>query len=75
MASGLQQYTQAGNMKPPSRRLIVQWVIIIERSKLSKEIIVNSFKSAHLILLLTGQRIQRLTALRREKRVRQELSS
>ena len=25
MASGLQQYTEAGNLKPPSRRTIVQW--------------------------------------------------
>ena len=27
MASGLQDYTEAGNVKLPSRRLIVQWVI------------------------------------------------
>ena len=27
MASGLQQYTEAGNLKPPSRRTILQWIL------------------------------------------------
>ena len=43
----------ARNMKPSSRRLIVQWVITAW-SKLSKEIMVNSFKVCALNTAVDG---------------------
>ena len=43
MAEGVHQYTEAGNMKPPPRKKIVQW-IFESWAALSKEVIVESFK-------------------------------
>ena len=49
MAEVVHQYTEAGNMKPPPRKKIVQW-ILESWAALSKEMIVESFKSCSLNL-------------------------
>ena len=56
MASRLQQYTEAGNLRPPSRKNIVQW-ILTAWARLSPEIITNSFKSCGLNLNTDGSRM------------------
>ena len=49
MVSGLQQYTEAGNLRAPSRKNIVQWVLTAWARR-SPEIIANSFKPCGLNL-------------------------
>ena len=53
MASGLQQYTEAGNLKLPSRRTIMQLILAVW-GKLSSTLISNSFKSCILNLNTNG---------------------
>ena len=47
MANGQHTFTLAGNMRPPPRREIVQW-ILEAWNDLDKDIIVNSVKSCAL---------------------------
>ena len=59
MAEGVHQYTEAGNMKPPPRKKIVQW-ISESWAALSKEVIVESFKSCALNLANDGSEDERI---------------
>ena len=59
MAEGVHQYTEAGNMKPPPRKKIVQW-ILESWAALSKEVIVESFKSCALNLANDGSEDERI---------------
>ena len=53
MASGVQEYTEAGNMRLPSRKTIVEWVLTAW-SRLSADVIPKSFKSCALNLAVDG---------------------
>lgn len=53
MASGVQEYTESGNMRPPSRKMIVEWVLNAW-SHLSTDLIVKSFKACALNLNVDG---------------------
>ena len=53
MASGVQEYTEAGNIRPPSRKTIVEWVLTAW-SRLSADVISKSFKSCALNLAVDG---------------------
>ena len=53
LASGMHYYTEAGNMKPASRRLIVTW-ILEAWNLVDKELISRSFKSCALNLKNDG---------------------
>ena len=53
MSNGIHQFTSGGNMKPPTRRTIVQWVLEAW-SLLSTEIIKKSFKTCALNLPVDG---------------------
>ena len=53
LSNGVHHYTEAGNMKAPSRKKIVEW-IPEAWSSFSKEIIVNSFKCFRLNLQIDG---------------------
>ena len=44
LASGVHHYTEAGNMKPASRHLVVEW-ILESWNRLEKNLIIKSFKS------------------------------
>ena len=59
MAEGVHQYTEAGNMKPPPRKKIVQ-SILESWAALSKEMIVESFKSCSLNLANDGSEYERI---------------
>ena len=59
MAEGVHQHTEAGNMKPPPRKKIVQW-ILESWAALSKEVIVESFKSCALNLANDGSEDERI---------------
>ena len=53
LVSGLHQYTEAGDMKPPSWYLVVEW--ILESSKrFQKNLTIKSFKSCRLNLKING---------------------
>ena len=43
LSEGIHQFTEGGNMKPPSRKRIIEWVLYVW-SLLSKENITKSFK-------------------------------
>ena len=49
LATGVHQYTEAGNMKPASRELVVTWVLEAWR-RLDKTLIAKLFKSCRLNL-------------------------
>lgn len=53
MASGVQEYTEAGNMRPPPRKTIVEWVLTAW-SRLSVDVIAKSFRSCALNLAVDG---------------------
>ena len=53
MASGVQEYTEAGNMQLPSRKMIVEWVLTAW-SRLSTDVIAKSFKACVLNLAVDG---------------------
>ena len=53
LSSGIHEYTKAGNIKPPPRRKIVEWVIEAW-GKLSEELIIHSFKTCALNLAIDG---------------------
>ena len=53
LASGGHQYTEAGNMKPNSRHLVVEW-ILESWSRIEKNLIIKSFKSCGLNLKTDG---------------------
>ena len=53
LASGVHQYTEAGNMKPASRHLVVEW-ILESWNRLEKNLIIKSFKSCGLNLKTDG---------------------
>ena len=53
MANGLHHYTEAGNMRPPSRKMIVEWVLEAW-SQLAQDIVVKSFKVCALNLAVDG---------------------
>ena len=52
-ASGVHQYTEAGNMKHASRHLVVEW-ILESWNWLEKNLIIKSFKSCGLNLKTDG---------------------
>ena len=53
LASGVHQYTEAGNMKPASRHLLVEW-ILESWNRLDESLIINSFKICALNLKSDG---------------------
>ena len=53
LANGVQEYTEQGNLKPPPRKLIVEW-ITNAWDKLSDDIIKRSFKACALNLNVDG---------------------
>ena len=53
MASGVQEFTEAGNMRPPPRKTIVEWVLTAW-ARLPTEVITKSFKSCALNLVVDG---------------------
>ena len=53
MASGVQEWTEARNMRLPSRKMIVEWVLTAW-SWLSTDVIAKSFKSGALNLAVDG---------------------
>ena len=53
LASGVHQYTEAGNLKPASRHLVVEW-ILESWNWLEKNLIIKSFKSCGLDLKTDG---------------------
>lgn len=53
MASGVQEYTEARNMRLLSRKMIVKWVLTAW-SRLSTDVIAKSFKSCALNLAVDG---------------------
>ena len=53
LATGVHQYTEAGNMKPASRELVVIWILEAWR-RLDKTLIGKSFKSCRLNLKVDG---------------------
>ena len=53
MASGVQECTEAGNMRPPTRKTIVEWVLTA-RAHLHTEANTKSFKSCTLNLGVDG---------------------
>ena len=59
MVEGSHQYTEAGNMKPQPRKKIIQW-ILESWAALSKEVIVESFKSCALNLANDGSEDERI---------------
>ena len=56
LANGVQDYTEQRNLKPPPRKLIVEW-IVDAWNKLSGDIIKKLFKAYALILTSMDQRI------------------
>ena len=65
LSSGIHQYTQAGNMKAPPRRKIVEWVLEAW-SKLSKDLIVKSFKTCGLNLAIDGSEDQSIHCFKKK---------
>ena len=55
LASGVHQYTEAGNMKPASRYLVVGW-ILESWNGVEKNLIIKSFKSCGLNLMTDGSK-------------------
>ena len=53
LASGVHQYTEAENIKPTSRHLVVEW-ILESWNRLEKNLIINSFKSCGFNLKTDG---------------------
>ena len=53
LASGVHQYTEAGNMKPAPWHLVVEW-ILESWNRLEKNLIIKSFKSCGLNLKTDG---------------------
>ena len=53
LASGVQQYSEAGKMKPASRHSVVEW-ILESWNRLEKNLITESFKSCGLNLKTDG---------------------
>ena len=49
MEEGVHHFTEARNMKPPTRKMTVEWTLQ-PWSQLSKQLIINSFKSCALNL-------------------------
>ena len=60
LASGIHQYTEAGNMKPVSRYLVVEW-ILESWNLLEKNLIIKSFRSCGLNLKTDGSEDQPYT--------------
>ena len=54
MASGVQEYTEAGNMRPPSRKMIVEWVLTAWSRLSTDHAIAKSFTSCALNLAVDG---------------------
>lgn len=65
LSEGIHEYTKGGNMKAPSRRKIVEWVIEGWR-KLSKELIINSFKTCGLNLSVDGSEDEKIHCFKKE---------
>ena len=55
LASGVHQYTEAGNMKPALRHLVVEW-ILESWNRLEKNLIIKPFKSCGLNLKTDGSK-------------------
>ena len=53
MASGVQEFTEAGNMRPPPRKTVVEWVLTTW-AWLPTELITKSFKSCAFNLAVDG---------------------
>jgi len=53
LANGVHQFTEAGNMKPAPRRMVVEWIINAWQ-KLSKDLIIDSFKGCALNIKTDG---------------------
>ena len=53
MASGVQEFTEAGDMRPPPRKTTVEWVLTAW-AWLPTEVITKSFKSCALNLAVDG---------------------
>ena len=55
VASGLLHYTETGNLKPVSRRLVVDWSLE-SYNRLDGNLIIESFKSCILNLKIVGSK-------------------
>ena len=53
LAEGIHEYTEAGNMKAPPRRLIVQWILTVWKG-LSESLIKKSFRCCALTVSNDG---------------------
>ena len=67
LANGKHQYTDAGNLKPVPRRLIVEWVIKSWQS-ISKETVAKSMKSCSLSLAVDGSQDDLISCFKEGKK-------
>ena len=63
LANGKHEYTDAGNMKPVPRRLIVEWVIK-SWEDISNETLANSMKSCGLALSVDGSQDEQISCFK-----------
>ena len=68
LANGKHEYTDAGNMKPVSRRLVVKWVIKSWQD-IFKETLVKSMKSCDLVLAIDGTQDDLVSCFKEGKNV------
>ena len=60
LASGVHTYTSAGNMRPPTRKTIVEWVLK-SWSQLSNYTIKESFKCCDITIAPDGSEDEKIT--------------
>ena len=71
LANGKHEYTDAGNLKPVPRRLIVEWVWVIKSwEDISKETLTNSMKSCGLALAVDGTQDELISCFKKRQEMR-----
>ena len=71
LANGKHEYTDAGNMKPVPRRLVVEWVIKSWQD-IFKKTLAKSMKSCDLILAIDGTQDDLVSCFKKGKNVQHE---
>ena len=71
LTNGKYKYTDAGNMKPVPRRLVVEWVITFWQD-MSNETLAKSMKSCGLALAIDGTQDDLISCFKKLKNVQQE---
>ena len=66
MANGVHEYANSGNMKPSSRKMIVQW-ILDSYKEVHEKIIVKSFKVCVLNLNVDGSENGNIHSLKKDQ--------